>query len=180
MSTIKPNVKESPRSKGKIFLIFGIVIVFLYIIGFGGTWVYFHTLKQKSIPTTASQSISLPPSFAVLDTIKIHTDDEAIEAVKSTRPDLRDVSKFSKNESGIVARAVKDGWKLRITKTSGACSQELDGCEDLYIYYFVVYFDGTIKKVGEFELHVDIHNPESRQRNGTRIPDFFTNDDLYQ
>ncbi len=172
----QPQTTQPPlRLSRRKYLLFGLVIVILFVIGFGGAWVYSRFFKYKQIPTL-DQRRFYQATFSALDP-SVHSDMQAIDAVKKAYPDLKDFGNTNNRLSPrtfIWSLQTKTGWKVRFNRGYGKCNN--DTCERDQWYYFTVDLDGKVTKVGEVEI---IQKPDgSEQINGIRVPNFLKEDTL--
>lgn len=176
-----PPPQPLSRPSKKLFLYFGLIVIVLYIVGFGGAWAYSRFFKTKQIPTF-EQARSNPVTFSALDP-NVYTEEQAIGAIKKAYPDLKDIERYdnpgspkSHTKSHIRWLRTKSGWKLRFNRGTRPCNEKGD-CHISQFYFFTVDLNGTVKKVGQFEIEND-SNGDKIKSVGTFLPDFFEEDSL--
>lgn len=171
---IPPPPQPFYRPSKKSLLFFGLTILVLYIIGFGGAWAYSRFFKSKQIPTLDRERPN-PVSFSALDR-SVYSEAQAIEAIKKEYPDVKDIEReknsYQPPKMGIRSLQIKNGWKMQFHRGTGECSKAYDGCQKEQDYYFIVDFNGTVRKVGEVELSSDPYSDHPKVV-GTLLPNFF-------
>lgn len=166
------------RPSKRLLLLFGLVIIVLYIVGFGGAWVYSRFFKLKQIPTLDQRRFN-QVTFSALNP-NVYSEEQAIGAIKKAYPDLKDIEKL--NDRGIPKTYIrsfqtKTGWKMKFRRGYGECGEKYDGCQREQYYFFMVDFNGLVKEVGQVELEYD-PNGDKMESVGTFPPNFFEEDTL--
>lgn len=167
-----PQPLGQSQSRRKFFL-FGLVIVILFIIGFGGAWAYSRFFKSKQIPAFDRRKSDTVTFSAIAP--GANSEEQAISAIKNAYPELKDIEKM--NDRGtpktfIRSLQTKTGWKVRFNRGYGECGEKYDGCQREQYYYFTVALDGKVAKVGEAEMHHSVSGQGEVQRTGTSLPNF--------
>lgn len=167
----QPGVSQSlSRPSKKSFLYFGLIIFVLYIVGFGGAWVYsrFFKSKQRVYPVTFS---AIAPN--------VYTEEQAIGAIKKAHPDFKDIERSNDRgnpKTSIRSLQTKTGWKIRFNRGVRPCDEN-GNCRIEQYYFFTVDFNGLVKEVGQVELELD-SNGDKMKSVGTSPPNFFEEDTL--
>lgn len=175
----QPPISQPPfRLSRRMFLLFGLVIVILYIIGFGGAWAYSRFFKTKQIPTLDRER-SNPVTFSAIAP-NAYTEEQAIGAIKKAYPELKDVETVSERTNPrtfIRTEKTIEGWKVRFNRGYGECSDKYSGCQREQYYYFAVDSNGLVNKIGQVEFVFDPNSDEPK-KTGTYLPIFFEGDKL--
>ena len=107
--------------------------------------------------------------------VGINSEEEAIIRVKTAYPEVKDVKKTSDiigKSMNISAKETELGWKLMFWQGSGDCPA---GCINNHYWYFIVYKNGKVEKIGEYEKTYNSRK-NSADETGSPIWDFLEKD----